>query len=279
MKPSSNIATLIEIMGRLRDPENGCPWDVEQDMQSIVPYTIEEAYEVADAVERGDMVDLKDELGDLLLQPVYLAQLATEDGHFTFDDVVLAITSKMVRRHPHVFGDVDARSAGAAKESWEKIKREEAAQKAEEKRSLGISDHASDNGGLLSSVPMPLPALTRALKLQSKAAQVGFDWNDLRPVMDKIEEEWQELKVELNESGGQPNTRVAEELGDFIFSIVNMARHIGIDPEDALRKTNSKFVRRFGYLENEIQSNGGRMKDAALDEMEELWARAKGVVG
>jgi len=276
MEASRDISRLIEIMARLRDPETGCPWDVEQDFSSIAPYTIEEAYEVADAIERDDMVDLKEELGDLLLQPVYHAQLAEEAGHFNFDDVVLGITQKLLRRHPHVFGDEDARKAKSAKHVWERIKTEEAAEKTAERKALGQEISAAS---ILDNVPGVLPALTRAEKLQTKAAKVGFDWPDLQPVMDKIEEEWSELGAEIENRNTDNAAKVAEEFGDFLFSVVNLGRHLGIDPEHALRQTNAKFVRRFQHIEGTLSAEKRDIDSASLDEMEAIWQSAKGVVG
>lgn len=276
MEPSKDISRLLEIMARLRDPETGCPWDVEQDFASIVPYTIEEAYEVADAVERGDMVDLKDELGDLLLQPVYHAQMAAEAGHFEFDDVVLAATKKLIRRHPHVFGDEQARQAKSAKGAWERIKAEEKREKAEDRRAKGLS---SPHIGTLSDVPGALPAMTRAEKLQAKAAKVGFDWPDKVPVIAKIEEEWQELREEIVKSPDETSAETVEEFGDFLFSIVNLARHLGVDPEDALRRTNAKFVRRFEHIEFELAKENVNLEETSLDKMEEIWQASKKLVG
>lgn len=276
MEPSKDISRLLEIMARLRDPKTGCPWDVEQDFASIVPYTIEEAYEVADAVERDDMVDLKDELGDLLLQPVYHAQMAAESGHFDFDDVVLAVTKKLIRRHPHVFGDEQARQATSAKSTWERIKSEEKIEKAEERRLKGLP---TPHVGILSDVPGALPALTRAEKLQAKAAKVGFDWPDTVPVVEKIEEEWQELNEEIEKSNGIASAGVTEEFGDFLFSVVNLGRHLGIDPEDALRRTNAKFIRRFGHIESELAKDNVQLENASLEKMEEIWQDAKTLLG
>lgn len=276
MEASKDISRLLEIMARLRDRDTGCPWDVEQDFASIVPYTIEEAYEVADAVERGDMIDLKEELGDLLLQPVYHAQMAAEAGHFEFEDVVLAITKKLIRRHPHVFGDEEARQAKSAKGSWERIKAEEKAEKAQERQSQGLP---SPHNGVLSDVPGALPALTRAEKLQSKAAKVGFDWPDRAPVIAKIEEEWAELSEEIEKSPDEPSAEIVDEFGDFLFSVVNLARHLGIDPEDALRGTNAKFVRRFEFIESELAGENSNVEDASLKKMENIWQNAKYKVG
>nr|WP_306266741.1 nucleoside triphosphate pyrophosphohydrolase [Pararhizobium sp. IMCC3301] len=276
MEASRGISRLIEIMARLRDPETGCPWDIEQDFASIVPYTIEEAYEVADAVERGDMADLKEELGDLLLQPVYHAQMAAEAGHFDFADVVYAITRKLVRRHPHVFGEEQAKKPESVKHVWERIKAEEAALKAADRKAEG---ETADPGSILDNVPTTLPALTRAQKLQSKAAKVGFDWPDLQPVMAKIEEEWDELKAEIARPDTDASAEIAEEFGDFLFSVVNLARHLGVDPEHALRRTNAKFVRRFHHIERTLEGSERNLESASLDEMETIWQAAKGVVG
>lgn len=276
MEASRDISRLIEIMARLRDPETGCPWDIEQDFASIVPYTIEEAYEVADAVERGDMADLKEELGDLLLQPVYHAQMAAEAGHFDFEDVVYAITRKLVRRHPHVFGEEQAEKPKAVKHVWERIKAEEAASRAAQRQAAGQTG-GSDRA--LDSVPRTLPALTRAEKLQSKAAKVGFDWPDLQPVMEKIEEEWDELKAEISRPDADAAAEIAEEFGDFLFSVVNLARHLGIDPEHALRRANAKFVRRFHHIQRTLQDSERNLESASLDEMEAIWQAAKEIVG
>lgn len=276
MKASRDMSRLVEIMARLRDPETGCPWDVEQDFSTIAPYTIEEAYEVADAIERNDMVDLKEELGDLLLQPVYHAQLAAEAGYFDFDDVVLGITQKMLRRHPHVFGDEEARKAKSAKHVWERIKAEEKAQKALDRETAGLEAKADS---LLDNVPDALPALTRAEKLQTKAAKVGFDWPDLQPVIEKIEEEWDELGAEISKHKQGAEGKIAEEFGDFLFSVVNLARHLGVDPEHALRQTNAKFVRRFQHIEKTLSQEGRPVETASLEEMEDIWQSAKGVVG
>jgi len=272
MQPSRDIARLIEIMAALRAPVTGCPWDLEQDFSTIAPYTIEEAYEVADAIARGDVDDLRDELGDLLLQVVYHAQMAQEAGDFAFGDVVEAITRKMIRRHPHVFGDAEARSAGMAKGMWEKIKAEEKAEKRRARLARGLP--AEDHGeGFLDGVPVSLPALTRGLKLQEKAARVGFDWGEAAPILDKIEEEIGELRAAI--ASGSPEER-ADELGDMLFAIVNLARHLKIDPEAALSGTNHKFRSRFHYIERELVAQGRTLEAASLEEMEALWQQAKG---
>jgi nucleoside triphosphate diphosphatase len=269
VKPGKNIGELLAIMARLRSPDGGCPWDLEQDFASIAPYTIEEAYEVADAIERGDREDLKDELGDLLLQVVFHAQMAAEEGKFGFGDVVDAINAKMIRRHPHVFGDVDASDAVAVKERWNAIKTEEKAERASRRDAP-----PSARGGLLDDVPVALPALTRAVKLQKRAATVGFDWNDPRAVIAKLREEIEETEQELADA--TPNRdRLEDELGDMLFAVANLARHLSLDPEAALRRANAKFVRRFAYIEDALTHQGRRPDDASLDEMEELWVAAK----
>lgn len=256
-------------MERLRTPETGCPWDLEQDFSSIAPYTVEEAYEVADAIERNDMHDLCDELGDLLLQVVFHSQMADEQDLFTFDDVVEAVCKKMIRRHPHVFGDADARSAGAVKGLWERIKLEEATAKAEAK-----ADQAEVSpDSALDGVPVALPALLRAVKLQRKAARVGFDWKELSPVIDKIDEEVEELKDEVLNG----NSKATEdEIGDLLFATVNLARHLRIEPEAALHAANAKFSRRFRTVERLLSERGSTPAQSTLDEMEELWTKAKG---
>lgn len=271
MTPSKDISRLIEIMAALRAPGTGCPWDLEQDFASIAPYTIEEAYEVADAIQRGDMDDLRDELGDLLLQVVYHAQMAQEEGEFAFGDVVEAVTAKMIRRHPHVFGDRTAREAGMAKGMWEEIKAQEKAGKRESRLARGL-DPEDHGKGFLDSVPLALPALTRALKLQEKAARVGFDWGDATPVLDKIEEEIGELREAL--AGGDV-AAIRDEFGDMLFALANLGRHLGLDPEAALTGTNEKFRSRFHHVERTLANQGRSLEDATLEEMEALWQQAK----
>ena len=234
VKPSRNIARLIEIMAALRTPGSGCSWDLEQTFRTIAPYTIEEAYEVADAIARGNLTDLKDELGDLLLQVAFHARMAEEQGAFDFGDVVETITAKLVRRHPHVFADADGRTAKAFEGLWERIKAKE---KAERGQMAPVT--------ALAGVPVALPALTRALKLQDKAGRVGFDWNDPRSVLAKIREEADEIEAELDSTD---KAAAAAEVGDLLFAVVNLARHLGADPEDVLRQTNLKFERRFGSI-------------------------------
>jgi ATP diphosphatase len=261
VKPSRKIARLIEIMAALRTPGSGCPWDLEQTFRTIAPYTLEEAYEVADAIARGNLTDLKDELGDLLLQVAFHARMAEEQGAFDFGDVVETITAKLVRRHPHVFADADGRTAKAFEGLWERIKAKE---KAERGQMAPVT--------ALAGVPVALPALTRALKLQDKAGCVGFDWNDPRSVLAKIREEADEIEAELDD----PNkAAAAAEVGDLLFAVVNLARHLGADPEDVLRQTNLKFERRFGSIERALAARGKTPKEASLAEMDALWDEAK----
>jgi ATP diphosphatase len=256
MKPSRDISRLIEIMAALRDPKMGCPWDIEQNFSTIAPYTIEEAYEVADAIARDDMEDLREELGDLLLQVIYHAQMAEEAQEFAFGDVVQAITEKMIRRHPHVFGDEKARSAKLAKGFWEEMK-------AREKK-----DNANGSG-LLEGVPVALPAMTRAVKLQAKAAKVGFDWPSIDFVYDKMNEEIAELQDET-----VPEKQAAE-YGDLLFAMANLGRHLGIDPESAVRTANEKFLRRFRHIEDALAKRGSSPEKSTLAEMDALWDEAK----
>ncbi|PZU22792.1 MAG: nucleoside triphosphate pyrophosphohydrolase [Shinella sp.] len=270
MEPSRDIARLIEIMARLRNPETGCPWDIEQNFATIKPYTIEEAYEVADAIERNDMGDLCEELGDLLLQVVFHARMAEEEGQFSFGDVVEAVTRKMIRRHPHVFARSDADTPDKVKVQWDEIKKQERAERAERRARLGGEE--TFKAGHLGSVPRAFPALMEALKLQEQAAKVGFDWADPEPILDKIEEEIAEFRVALA-SGNMAH--ISDELGDLIFAVANVGRHVKADPEDALRGTNTKFRRRFSYIEKTLSENGISLSDATLDEMETLWQAAK----
>jgi len=254
-------------MAALRTPVTGCPWDLEQDFQSIAPYTIEEAYEVLDAIERNDMADLRDELGDLLLQVVFHARLAEEQGHFKFGGVVEAITSKLIRRHPHVFGKTRDLSPDEVKALWGKIKTEGKTLKRAERQAAGLPEERGVSP-VLGDVPSNLPALTRAEKLQSKASKVGFDWNNARLVLDKIREETEEIDQAIEE-GVQSN--MEEEIGDLLFVVANLARHLQVDPEQALRNANSKFIRRFRYIEDRLQAKGKIPSDASLDEMDALW--------
>jgi len=270
MTPSRDISRLIEIMAQLRTPVTGCPWDLLQNFATIAPYTIEEAYEVADAIARGDFDDLRDELGDLLLQVVYHARMAEEEKAFAFGDVVEAITTKLIRRHPHVFADKDGNIQPAGvKSQWERIKAEEKAERAA-RRGHPAHEHSS----LLASVKASLPALTRAMELQKKASTVGFDWNDPRAVLNKIREEADEIEAALDRNDMQG---LAEETGDLLFALVNLARHAGADPEMALRGANAKFERRFAHIEQRLAESGRKPEGADLDEMEALWLEAKGL--
>jgi ATP diphosphatase len=265
--PSRDIAALIDIMRRLRTPVTGCPWDLEQTFETIAPYTVEEAYEVADAIARGDLDELRDELGDLLLQVVYHSRIAEEQQEFDFGDVVHAVTAKMIRRHPHVFGDEATRAAGVTKGFWDRIK-------AAEKAALGRDDPQKS---LLDDVPLALPALTRAIKLQNKAARVGFDWPSLTPVLSKLQEELAELETALAEqqTSGGVDPKVVEEFGDLLFVVANVARHLEIDPETALRGANDKFTRRFRHIEQSLAAEGRTPEQSTLEEMDALWDEAK----
>ncbi len=270
MQPSRDISRLNEIMAALRTPESGCPWDLEQTFATIAPYTLEEAYEVADAIERGDVANLREELGDLLLQVVFHARMAEEEGRFDFGDVVDAITRKLIRRHPHVFGDARDLSSDEVKALWGRIKAEEKRERAEARRAVGLPAEAA--AGALAGVPLALPALTRALKLQEKAGKVGFDWNDPRAVLAKLREEIDEVEAELEANDAQ---RVAGEVGDLLFAVANLARHLSVDPEAALRGASAKFERRFAHIESRLGEAGRSPADATLDEMEALWSEAK----
>jgi len=261
---------LLHLMARLRDPQRGCPWDLQQDFRSIVPHTLEEAYEVADAIERGDFAHLPGELGDLLFQVVYYCQLAGEEGRFGFAEVVDAITRKLVRRHPHVFPDGDLYGSPdlprldevAIKERWEQIKAEERAEKAT----------APEQLSLLDDVPTVLPALSRAAKLQKRAARVGFDWPEALPILDKLREEQDEL-LEAMSTGDE--AALKEELGDLLFTVVNLARHLDVNPEDALRAANQKFERRFRFIEQALREAGRPIENCPLAELDALWGEAK----
>lgn len=271
MTPSGDVARLVEIMAALRDKDTGCPWDVEQDFASIAPYTVEEAHEVADAIQRGDMVDLCEELGDLLLQVAFHAQMASESGLFGFGDVVEAITSKLIRRHPHVFGDGDASNPAEVGEVWARIKAEEKAEKARKKQDSGVQ---TPSPSLLDGVPPSLPALTRAVKLQKKASAVGFDWNDPKAVLDKFREEIQEVEEAFDKKDA---SAIKDEIGDMLFVIANLARHADIDPEAALEGTNTKFRRRFAHIEARMASQSRDLAQASLAEMDALWDEAKAI--
>ncbi len=261
---------LLHLMARLRDPQHGCPWDLKQSYATIVPHTLEEAYEVADAIERGDFDHLPGELGDLLFQVVYYSQLAREEGRFEFAQVVDGITRKLIRRHPHVFPDGDLYGAvdvakleeAAVKQRWEEIKAEERAEKAT----------APEQLSLLDDVPTALPSLSRAIKLQKRAAQVGFDWPEALPVVDKVREELDEVLEAMSENDPEA---IGEEIGDLLFVVSNLARHLKVDPETALRAANAKFERRFRFIEQALREAGRSMEDCALDELDALWGEAK----
>jgi ATP diphosphatase len=262
VKASREIDVLIKIMAALRTPLSGCPWDLEQNFETIAPYTIEEAYEVADAIVRGNLADLREELGDLLLQVVFHARMAEERGAFDFGDVVHAITEKLLRRHPHVFGDTGRLPVSAVNDLWERIKAQEKAA-----RLIGQSETTT-----LGDVPRSLPALLRSLKLQTRAAKVGFDWADPRAVLAKIREEIEEIEAAMAAESAE---QIAAEIGDLLFAVVNLARHLGADPDSALRSTNAKFERRFGAIETALRAQGKSPSDATLAEMEALWEAAK----
>jgi ATP diphosphatase len=257
MQPSRDITGLLDLMARLRTPETGCPWDLQQTFATIAPYTIEEAYEVADAIARGDVDDLKDELGDLLLQVVFHARMAEEARQFTFADVVLAITEKLIRRHPHVFGDARELAPEEVKHLWEEIK-------GEERRAKPVAE-----ASLLDGVPVALPALTRAEKIQKRAARGGFDWPNADGPLNKIAEEIEELR------NAKTPPEIDEEIGDLLFSVVNYARHAGVDPEAALRNATGKFERRFRGVEKRAAATGKNVSDIPLDQLELFWQREK----
>jgi ATP diphosphatase len=264
MTPSREIGRLLETMAALRTPGTGCPWDLAQNFSTIAPYTLEEAYEVADAIARADLADLKEELGDLLLQVVFHARMAEEGGAFDFGDVVKAITEKLIRRHPHVFGDERSQTPKAVEGLWERIKSEEKA----------VRKKPTDEEGALAGVPVALPALTRALKLQAKASKIGFDWNDPLAVLRKIREEADEIEAALADDRAAP-TAAAAEVGDLLFAVVNLARHLHADPEAVLRQTNQKFERRLASIERALAARGKSPRDATLAEMDALWDEAK----
>jgi ATP diphosphatase len=262
--PTEAMQRLLTIMAQLRDPNGGCPWDVEQSFATIAPHTIEEAYEVADAIERRDMAALKDELGDLLFQVVFHAQMAREAGSFDFTDVAAGIAEKMIRRHPHVFGDVSIATADAQTKAWEAHKEDERRAKAQaDSRPLSVLD----------GVAVGLPALMRAQKLQRRAARVGFDWNKVLDVFLKIDEELNEIKEELRQT--KSPERLQDEVGDLLFAVVNLARHLNVDPEAALRHANGKFERRFRLVEDRLARTGRTPADANLKELESLWQQVK----
>lgn len=255
-----SIDALLKIMAALRDPDGGCPWDLQQNFRTISPYTLEEAYEVADAIERGNLEDLKEELGDLLLQVVFHAQMAGEQGAFAFDDVVEGISSKMVRRHPHVFANGSSETPEGVAATWDEIKQAEKDTKGRE------------TAGLLDDVPVVLPALIQAVKLQKRAAKVGFDWPNAAPVLDKIEEEIAELQVEV---AADDKDKIEEEFGDLLFVLANYARHLKVDPDAALRRANQKFRDRFATMEESAASTNTDLADLSLAQLEDLWTQAK----
>jgi ATP diphosphatase len=267
--PSRDIAMLLEIMAALRDPVTGCPWDVAQDFASIAPYTVEEAYEVADALARGDIIDLREELGDLLLQVVFHAQMASEAGAFDFGGVVDAITTKLIRRHPHVFGDKRDLSPDAVKALWGQIKAQEKAERAAARARAGQTPAAQR---LLDTVPLAMPALAMAIRLQQRASTVGFDWNDPLAVLDKLREETDEVAEAIRSNDAD---HVSEEIGDLLFVVTNLARHLSVDPDKALLAANAKFRRRFAHVEDGITRAGLDGRSMPLDEMEALWLEAK----
>jgi nucleoside triphosphate diphosphatase len=265
MPPSRDISRLLEIMAALRTPGTGCPWDLDQNFATIAPYTIEEAYEVADAIARGDLTDLREELGDLLLQVIFHSRMAQEQGAFAFEDVVQTLSEKLIRRHPHVFGEARGLAPQAVKELWERIKQEERTHKAHGRP-------GEDLGGALAGVPVALPAVTRAVKLQAKAGRVGFDWNDPLAVLAKIREEADEIEAEIVAGD---KAAAAGEVGDLLFAVVNLARHLDVDPEATLRATNRKFERRFAAIERALGERGKTPQEATLEEMDNLWNEAK----
>lgn len=262
MTKYNGISRIIDIMKQLRTPETGCPWDLKQNFKSIAPYTIEEAYEVVDAIERDDMDDLKDELGDLLLQVVFHAQMAEEAGLFNFDDIAHAVSDKMQRRHPHVFSDETGKSIDDVKNSWEVIKAKE-----KEAKTGGMSL------SLLEDIPSALPGMARSVKLQKRAARVGFDWPKVSQVFDKLDEELSELRHEIEQNGS--SERLLDEMGDVMFVIANLARHLKIDPEQASRAGNQKFTNRFRDMEKQVKASGKDMGSLTLDELETMWQSAK----
>ena len=270
------VDRLIAIMTMLRDKQHGCPWDLEQTIKSLLPYTLEEAYEVADAIENNDLVELEDELGDLLFQVIFYAQIAKEQGAFDFQDIATAITDKLVRRHPHVFPDGDVEQFGIPQEidaqqvvvNWEAIKEIER----EEKRKKGGKQAVQGVESILDDVPRALPAMERARKLQKRAAQVGFDWVELAPVLEKLKEEVAEFEEALASGDLE---RMSDELGDVLFATINLARHSKIEPEVALRSTNWRFETRFKWIETAMYKQGKVFKDAKLEELDALWGQAK----
>ena len=274
-QPVAPLQRLLAIMAQLRDPEHGCPWDLRQDFASIVPHTIEEAYEVADAIAQGDPAAIQDELGDLLFQVVFYAQLGREQGWFGFDEIASGVADKLVRRHPHVFADVKMKDEQAVKAQWEHIKQTE--------RDAKRSQNKVATESVFDGVPSNLPGLLHALKLQKRCANVGFDWDHIEDVLAKVREEADEVEAELklpvnpaDEGASQVDiAKVEEEIGDLLFAVVNLSRHLRVNPESAIRKANQKFARRFQYIETQVSAAGGRLQDYSLAELEALWQQAK----
>lgn len=258
----SGIEKLKEIMAMLRDPEHGCPWDKEQTFETIVPYTIEEAYEVADAIEKGDMSDVKSELGDLLFQTVFYGQMATEQNEFNFDDIAETMAEKLIRRHPHVFGNSDFKNEAEIKANWE-------AEKAKERQQKDANQTSA-----LDDIPTALPALSRAYKLQKRAASVGFDWPNIDGALDKVMEEINEVKVEVN-SNNASTDRIADELGDLYFALTNVVRHLKLKPEQVLHQANKKFERRFRAVEQKVVQKNNSISEMSLDQLDGIWEQVK----
>ncbi|WP_297323197.1 nucleoside triphosphate pyrophosphohydrolase [uncultured Bartonella sp.] len=270
MKPSKDIRRLNEIMAALRDRETGCPWDKIQDFKTIIPYTIDEVYEVIDAINRNDKYDLCEELGDLLLQVVYYARMAEEEGSFNFDDVVYAITEKMIRRHPHVFGNDKQKQTGLIDEAWQRIKAQEKTERRNRRTAAGLPDDTPT--GFLSDVKTAQPLDKEAIALQKKAAQIGFDWSTPKPIFDKFDEELAELKTALHSGDHE---QIEQEFGDVYFTLLNLARKLNLSPDQCLAKANKKFRYRFGFIEHALNKNNKSLDKATLNEMEDLWNEAK----
>ena len=257
---TTKLEKFAEIIAKLRDPNGGCPWDLEQTYQTMPPHILEEAYEVVEAINQDDRKELKEELGDLLIQVVFLSQLAQEEGSFTLDDVIDGITDKIIRRHPHVFGEIKAENSDEVLKNWENIKQQERYQK--------------EQFSILDNVPIALPSLLRAAKLQKRCAKVGFDWSELEPTIQKVEEELQEVRDEVSKQPQNPQA-IEEEIGDLLFASVNVARHLKLNPEEALRKANLKFERRFRQVEQSILASGRQLEQVSLAEMDLIWDQVK----
>ena len=269
------LEKLLQIMADLRDPDDGCPWDIEQTFKSISAYTVEEAYEVADAIERDDMKDLKNELGDLLFQVVFHAQMASEQNKFNFVDVVNEINNKLIRRHPHVFGDDKTRDEAKLYSDWEKHKKKERAQKSQSDQDQNNKTQPEESNSHLDGIASAMPALRWSEKLQKRAAHHGFDWQSIKPVFDKLNEEIEELKVEIDHQDNQQ--RITDEMGDILFASVNLSRHLGVNPEQALRDSNRKFISRFNIVEQLLEKDGKEMEDCSVEELEDYWQKAKNI--